>query len=149
MNVSISLANMKSQNAIKHDICSASLGLHTYTVRSSILLKAEKTDRGKAFSEACVQRIAEAESRALPKERRFEHKFSEANLAQIERLREEGDSWAIVLTTMNHKSTLGAFKVSALSHVKKTKVPQLLENPKLHAKNAQMPPMGQPSLNMR
>jgi hypothetical protein len=44
MNVPNSRANIKSQTAIKHDICSASLGHHLYTVSSAILLKAGKTN---------------------------------------------------------------------------------------------------------
>lgn len=71
----------------------------------------------KAVREACVQRITEAESRASPKEGPFKHNFSDADLARIGRLREEGDSWAIVFTTMNYKSTLGAFKVRYLRYL--------------------------------
>jgi DNA-binding CsgD family transcriptional regulator len=76
----------------------------------------------KAFSEVCAQRIADAESRAPPIHRRFTHKFSEDDLAQIRRLRKEGDTWPIIFTIMNDKSTLEKFKGAAYFNLRKTKV---------------------------
>lgn len=77
----------------------------------------------KAFHKACVQRITEAESRASPKEGQFEHNFSDADLARIERLREEGDSWEIVFTIVNAELKLSGFKKAAASRLEKFKVP--------------------------
>lgn len=75
----------------------------------------------KAFHKACVQRITEAESRASPKEGPFEHNFSDADLARIGRMRKERNSWAIIFTIMNHKSTLVAFRLAAGSRLRKAK----------------------------